>query len=137
MLEWLQQSWAILAAVIGGVTLVWNFCNKTLKEIKVFAKEPFKVIEEKIDKVDEKVATVAETNDLTKQALLTMQRNSLLRSCNDFLARGYASMEEKSTISDQYISYHNLGGDSFITEMVEQVKDLPLKVKVTKKRKED
>lgn len=66
-----------------------------------------------------------------------MQRNSLLRSCNDFLARGYASMEEKSTISDQYISYHNLGGDSFITEMVEQVKDLPLKAKVTKKRKED
>lgn len=137
MLSWLQQSWAILVAVIGGITLVWNFCNKTLKEIKVSANEPFKIIEEKLDKVDEKVTNVAEVNDLTKQALLTMQRNSLLRSCNEFLSRGYASMAEKSTISDQYISYHNLGGDSFITDMVEQVKDLPLKAEVIDNRKEE
>lgn len=77
--------------------------------------------------VDEKVTAVAEQTTLLKESTLTMQRNSLLRSCNDFLSRGYATIEEKATIVDQYKSYHDLGGDSFITDMVEQVKDLPLK----------
>lgn len=132
-IEWLQQSWIIIAAVIGGITLVWNFCSKTLKEIKTSASEPLRAIEEKIDKVDKKVTHVAEINSLTKQSLLTMQRNSLMRSCSEYISRGYATMEEKATISEQYKSYHDLGGNSFITDMVEQVKELPLKAEITKK----
>lgn len=83
--------------------------------------------------MDEKVTHVTEINSLTKQSLLTMQRNSLMRSCSEYISRGYATMEEKATISDQYKSYHDLGGNSFITDMVEQVKELPLKAEITKK----
>lgn len=137
MVEWLQQSWVIIAAAIGGITLVWNFCNKTLKEIKEQANAPIKTLETKIDKVDEKVSHVIEVNGLTTQSLLTMQRNSLLRSCTEFISRGWATMEEKATISDQYRIYHELGGNSFVTDMVEQVKELPLKEELIKKKKED
>ena len=124
---WIEQTWIIVAAVIGGITLVWNFIHKTLKEISEQLKAPIVQIESKIDVVDAKVTAVAKQTTLLTESTLTMQRNSLLRSCNDFLSRGYASIEEKSTIVDQYRSYHDLGGDSFITDMVEQVKDLPLR----------
>ena len=98
-----------------------------MKEISEQLKAPIVQIESKIDAVDAKVTAVAKQTTLLTESTLTMQRNSLLRSCNDFLSRGYATIEEKSTIVDQYKSYHDLGGDSFITDMVEQVKDLPLK----------
>ena len=124
---WIEQTWIIVAAAIGGITLVWNFIHKTLKEISEQLKAPIVQIESKIDVVDKKVTAVAEQTTLLKDSTLTMQRNSLLRSCNDFLSRGYATIEEKSTIVSQYKSYHDLGGDSFITDMVEQVKELPLK----------
>ena len=47
---------------------------------------------------------------------------SLSLECDENLTQ-----EEKETIIKQYKSYHDLGGDTFITEMVNQVKDLPVK----------
>lgn len=126
-LAWIEQTWIIVAAVIGGITLVWNFIHKTLKEISEQLRAPIVQIETKIDQVDAKVTEVAKQTTKITEATLTMQRNSLLRSCNDFLSRGYATINEKATIVEQYKSYHDLGGDSFITDMVEQVTELPLR----------
>lgn len=126
MLDWLQQSWVILAAVIGGITLVWNFCSKTLKEIRQSANEPLASLEKKIDAIDIKLQNMAIDKDKTNKALLTMQRNSLLRSCKDFIGKGYATIEERETINSQYQSYHELGGDSFITSLVDKVMELPI-----------
>lgn len=126
MLDWLQQSWVILAAVIGGITLVWNFCSKTLKEIRQSANEPLTSLEKKIDAIDTKLQNMAADKEKTNKALLTMQRNSLLRSCKDFISKGYATIEERETINSQYQSYHELGGDSFITSLVDRVMELPI-----------
>lgn len=123
---WLEQTWIIVAAVIGGITLVWNFIHKTLKEISDQLNAPIIKIEEKIDIVDTKITEVSAKTTLLTESTLTMQRNSLLRSCSEFLNRGWATLEEKETITKQYQSYHDLGGDSFITDMVNQVKELPL-----------
>ncbi len=125
MSEWLNQTWIIVAAIIGGVSLVWTFYSKTLKEISAALTKPFKELDAKIDNLDHKIDATIETDDIVKDALLTMQRQSILRACDEYLRQGYADMNQKATVSSQYESYHALGGDSFITDMVEKVKDLP------------
>lgn len=153
---WLEQTWIIVAAVIGGITLVWNFLHKTLKEISEQLHAPIDGIETKLNSIDERVSNIDERvsdiaekqavttakveklseqlsdvidkQNLSTEALLTMQRNSLLRSCSDFLSKGYATLEQKETIAKQYKSYHDLGGDSFVTDMVNQVQELPITI---------
>lgn len=125
-MEFLQQTWVVVAAAIGGITLVWNFIHKTLQEVKAELKRPFVEINEKIDHLEKKINISADHDTQVQRALLTMQRNSLLRSCEEFLRRGYATSNEKSTISDQYTSYSELGGDQFISDLVAQVMKLPI-----------
>ena len=50
------------------------------------------------------------------------------------LKQGWASMEEQQTISEQYNSYHALGGDSFITDKVNLVLKLPVAKVQTKSK---
>lgn len=125
-MEFLQQSWVIIAAAIGGITLIWNFAHKTLKEIIDTITKPIKDLDQKVENLNKKVDINASHNDKVSKALLTMQRNSLMRSCEEFLRNGYATTNEKSTISDQYTSYSELGGDSFVTDMVANIMKLPL-----------
>ena len=140
-MEFLNQSWGYIVGAIGVITLLWNF-KKLVKDIKTDISKPFtdmntkidnlsKNLNEKVDKLSNKIDVVQENDNVTRRALLTMQRNSLLRSCEDFIGRGFATMNEKETISSQYESYHELGGDSFVTDLVNQVIDLPLKKQIT------
>lgn len=140
-MEFLNQSWGYIVGAIGVITLLWNF-KKLVKDIKTDISKPFtdmntkidnlsKDLNEKVDKLSDKIDVVQENDNVTRRALLTMQRNSLLRSCEDFTGRGFATMNEKETISSQYESYHELGGDSFVTDLVNQVIDLPLKKQIT------
>lgn len=140
-MEFLNQSWGYIVGAIGVITLLWNF-KKLVKDIKTDISKPFtdmntkidnlsKDLNEKVDKLSDKIGVVQENDNVTRRALLTMQRNSLLRSCEDFIGRGFATINEKETISSQYESYHELGGDSFVTDLVNQVIDLPLKKQIT------
>lgn len=94
--------------------------SKTLKEITVKLNAPMAAMKDQLDNIEKHVTK-------TTTALLTMQRNSLLRSCEECLSRGYATLGQKETIAEQYKSYHELNGNSFITDMVRQVTELPLK----------
>jgi len=67
-----------------------------------------------------------ESDDLIKAALCSMQRQSLLNECEKCIKNGFATLEQKETITSQYDSYHALGGNSFITKLYEQMMDLPL-----------
>ena len=147
MIDFLKQSWVIIVAIIGGVTLIWNFV-KTFKDIKTEITKPItninikidnlsKDLNGKIDKLSEKVDKAEESDTKVRGALLTMQRSSLLRSCEDFMKRGFATLNEKDTISKQYDSYHELGGDQFITDLVKGVMDLPLEKQTKAKKKLD
>lgn len=91
----------------------------------------------KLDKIDDSLDNISfelkesseytkETDTLIKSALCSMQRQSLLNECEKCLRRGHATLEQKQTIDAQYESYHNLGGNSFVTDLYERVMDLPL-----------
>ena len=136
-MEYLQQTWVVVAAAIGGISLVWNFIHKTFNEIKDEVKRPFKDLEAKIDNIESKLDVASAHDAQVQRALLTMQRNSLLRSCENFIKNGCASLEEKQTISEQYTSYSELGGDQFISDMVAIVMNLPLEKPSAKQAKKD
>lgn len=91
----------------------------------------------KLDKIDDSLNNISgeikesseyarEADTLIKSALCSMQRQSLLNECEKYLKRGFATLEQKETLSGQYESYHNLGGNSFITNIYEQVMKLPV-----------
>ena len=124
---WLQQSWVVIAAVAGGVTLVWNFFHKTLREIVQKLNAPITNLNSQLTAINKEICEITASNNLLKEALLTIQRNLLLNDCKKYLEQNCATLEEKETIIKQYKSYHDLGGDTFITDMVNQVKDLPVK----------
>lgn len=134
---WLNEGWGFVIAITAGVTLVWNF-RKTLKDIVKELKSPFAELDLKIDKINDKLHDIAEHDAKVDRALLTLQRKSLLDSCEGYLKKGYSTINEKSTISEQYTSYSELGGDSFISDMVAEVINLPVdshkKEKTTKKK---
>lgn len=121
VIAWLEQSWLIIAGVIGGITLLWNFINKTLKEISESINKP-------IIQVNTTLQAVIESDNLIKEALLTMQRKSLLDSCGEYLARGSITLNELETLTSQYDSYHALGGNCFVTGLVEDVRNLPIEI---------
>lgn len=62
---------------------------------------------------------------LLKEGMCALQRNYLLKACEDYRKRGWCSMEAKKTLTELYESYHKLGGNSFITSMVKSVNQLP------------
>ena len=125
-LVWLEQSWLVLVACLGGITLVWNFIHKTLKEITSSFAKPVKDIEEKIDKMNVKMDDANKHREMVTRALLSMQRASLLKSSLDYIKKGFATMEEKQTMSEQFLSYSELGGNSFVQGFVDDVMNLPL-----------
>ena len=132
IIEFIKEFWGLVVGAIGVVTLLWGFF-KVLKEIKTEVTKPITNINTKIDNLSKKIDAAEESDKQVRRALLTMQRSSLLKDCEDFIKRGFATMNEKDTISSQYDSYHELGGDNFITDLVSTVKDLPLeKQKVTR-----
>lgn len=91
----------------------------------------------KLDKIDTSLDNISdelkESSEYTKEsdliiksALCSMQRQSLLNACEKYIKNGFATLEQKETVSSQYESYHNLGGNSFITKLYEQVMELPI-----------
>jgi len=161
MIEWLKESWKYLAAAVAAITLIWNF-KKLVKEIKTDMSKPFTDINEKIDnlssdlngkidklsvdvsaKVDNLEAKIdrAEENDKqVRSALMNIQRASLLKTCEDFIKRGFATVDEKDMISKQYSSYmmiRNQEADKLVSDIVGNVNDLPLEKQIKKKKTEN
>lgn len=62
---------------------------------------------------------------MLKDAVCALQRQSLYRSCEDYLLRGFCPIEIKGIINETYTSYAKLGGDGLITDLVRQLNSLP------------
>lgn len=122
--EWLAQSWLMLSAIVAGIAVIFKLIEQ-VKDVKGAVLRPVDEINQKLDRLNEK-------QEMQCRAVLSLQRKSLLDSCEMYLKRGFASIKEKETISKQFDSYHELGGNSFIGDMVHEVKELPLEKKPKK-----
>ena len=135
ILDYLNQTWVIVTGCIAAITLLWNFIHKTLKEIHASVTEPFTNLNKKIDNLQEQLNTASKNDEVVQRALLTLQRASLLETCEDYIKKGFATLNEKETIDAEFRSYSELGGNSFVSDMVAEVMNLPLEKQITKKKK--
>jgi len=130
--QWLSQFWIVLVAIMGGITYVWNFFRKTVKEIKEDINKPFVAINARFDEVEKRIDNKHCKDEAVVEALLTMQRKSILDSCEKYIAIGYANLHQKEVLMAQFESYKKLGGNSFVHELVDQVQNLPIDKKEKK-----
>lgn len=139
---------AFVVAIVKGVEYliekIWGPQRKRDKELK----DRLSAVENSIDEihnsleesserdidVDQKMDKYFAVLELQSEALLSMLRNDLLIACRACLKQGFATLEDKETISAQYQAYHALGGDTFITDLKNQIMNLPIE-KVQTKRK--
>lgn len=92
-------------------------------------------INKKIDRLTELVETTVEQNkelkaEMNKQseALKASIRNSILNLYYKCLAKGYITTFELQNVSELYANYKSLGGNSFISKVVDiMVNTLPVK----------
>ena len=118
VVTWVSQSWMILAGIVAVIGVLISFI-KQVKEIKAAMLRPITDIQNKLDSLDSK-------QEMQNRAVLTLQRRSLLDSCERLLKQGYADLKDKEVIEKQFESYKELGGNSFVKELVARVLNLPI-----------
>lgn len=65
--------------------------------------------------------------DLVSKGQMYLLQEKLLELCERVLRRGSVSITEMKLLTNMYYSYHELGGNDFISELYEKVEELPIK----------
>ena len=118
VMSWVGQSWILLTGAVAVIGVLISFI-KQLKEIKAAMLRPMTDIQNKLDSLDSK-------QEMQNRAVLTLQRRSLLDACERLLKQGYADLKDKEVVEKQFESYQELGGNSFVKDLVVRVLDLPI-----------
>lgn len=116
--EWASHTWYIFATAVAAIAVIIQGI-RYIKALKEGIERPFHEINNKLD-------DIAAKQEMQNRAVLTLQRRSLLDACENYLQKGCATLNEKEALSKQFESYRELGGNSFVCELVEQVKELPI-----------
>ena len=66
-----------------------------------------------------------EENDAIKEGMRALLRAELIRSGEKYLRKGFCEVYAKDAYDKAYIAYHKLGGNGTMTELHENVMDLP------------
>lgn len=64
-------------------------------------------------------------NQLIKAGLQSLLRAELIRSCEKYETKGYCPVYARDSLERVYASYHELGGNGMITDLYNQIKELP------------
>ena len=118
VMTWVGQSWILLTGAVAVIGVLISFI-KQLKEIKAAMLKPMTDIQNKLDSLDSK-------QEIQNRAVLTLQRRSLLDACERLLKQGYADLKDKEVVEKQFESYQELGGNSFVKDLVVRVLNLPI-----------
>lgn len=137
----------VLKAISGVESWILDTLNiytkKRMKEIE--AEKTLKDIQKSIESIQE---VIKETNDRINDvvsdqkdqmsALRINTRHQIIRSCEQYLDRGYIESYELKALDDLYESYiNNLNGNSYAKDMMKNVRSLEVKHIYKNKEKED
>ena len=118
VMTWVCHTWILLTGAVAVIGVLISFI-KQLKEIKAAMLKPMTDIQNKLDSLDSK-------QEMQNRAVLTLQRRSLLDTCERLLKQGYADLKDKEVVEKQFESYQELGGNSFVKDLVVRVLNLPI-----------
>lgn len=135
--------WATLiitAAVTGTITwIVSNTLNalkqKSLKYKGMKKKEYEEMVSDIANKVaaetfqplERKITVIEQDISKLKEGTQASLRNDLLKTYNHCNRQGYKTKEEMQDFVDMFDAYRKLDGNSFIVELNEEFKNIPLK----------
>lgn len=75
---------------------------------------------------DERIKKIETTNEALIYAIRVQQKESIYKSTEKYLVRGFITLPELDTLNSTYKSYKSLGGDDSTDLRVERCKELPL-----------
>lgn len=62
----------------------------------------------------------------TKNGVKVLLKGEIIRRYNEYTKKGSMSIFEKEIVMDLYQEYKNLGGNGMISNLVEDIEDIPL-----------
>ncbi len=66
-------------------------------------------------------------HDMLIRSIMSIQRNDFVTMYKDVMKKGYMTMYEKQSLLKMHESYKELGGNSFVDEIMEELKTIPTK----------
>ena len=90
--------------------------------IAVFLKRP---LEKRVKESETASARVEEQNTATMLGVQALLRDRLLQAFNHYLARGWIGAGERDNIDNMYVQYEALGQNNVISDIYNQVRELP------------
>ena len=60
-----------------------------------------------------------------RDGMRSLLRRQIIVDCEEAIRQGYCPTPTKDTIEDMYLSYHALGGNGVVTNLKNQMLDLP------------
>jgi len=130
ILEIINVAGGISSAILGIIALLTFVVSqsKTLKgKIKNWFKESLGITElyNKIDKhmLGDKHVEMIQTQS---NALLSLLKKELLCMATDCIEKEFVTMKELEVLNETYAAYKNLGGNSFMCDLMQKVKSLPV-----------
>ena len=90
--------------------------------IAVFLKRP---LEKRVSESEEVSARVEAQNTATMLGVQALLRDRLVQAFNHYLARGWIGAEERDNIDNMYVQYEALGDNNVISDIYNQVRNLP------------
>ena len=90
--------------------------------IAVFLKRP---LEKRVSENETISARVEAQNTATMLGVQALLRDRLLQAFNFYLARGWIGADERSNIDNMYVQYEALGQNNVISDIYNQVRELP------------
>ena len=84
--------------------------------------------QERIEKAKQEEQEARQRHEeLVDASMRYLHKDRINQQCEYWLEKGYCPVRNREVITEQADIYHKLGGNSFITELVNEVMDLPLK----------
>lgn len=128
-LTWVAAN-PLLMLVAGAVIADWNTRRKMVQENQ--AKKELREIEKqernvsaKLDQIICEQTKANETDKILTIAMQDMLRNSIRTQHRTLMARKHMTYYDRDNINRMYESYKALGGNSTVTDMINELKALP------------
>ena len=102
MPEWIIKYWVqwLFGLIIAALTAYCRHLSKTVKSER-------------------------EKQKALRDGMRSLLRRQIIVDCEEAIRQGYCPTPTKDTIEDMYLSYHALGGNGVVTNLKNQMLDLP------------
>lgn len=104
MLTFIQQYWmeAVFIMITGGITYLWNMLRK-------------------------KVSYSIKEQHAASNGVKALLKDRIIQSYHFYMEKQEIPIYALESVLSMYEEYHNLGGNGTITQLVEELKELPKK----------